>query len=150
MEDVRSNMNTAKWEHFQTKNEPPCPNSHLTGFTYTGKLFLFGGSVQEQDDPREEDIFTAFPPQPILREHHGQTQIVQQEPKKPLMFHVLNLQSLTWSDWRKKDFPTYDDFASHFVFKLGILYIFGGFRNGRKSNELLSIDVNIKRDIILS
>ena len=44
MEDVKNNMGTAKWEQFTTKSEPPDPNSHLTGFIYQHKLFLFGGA----------------------------------------------------------------------------------------------------------
>ena len=60
MEDVKTNMGNAKWERFTTKNEPPCPNSHLTGFIYQHKLFLFGGSFQELDDPRELDTSKYF------------------------------------------------------------------------------------------
>ena len=62
LEDVRDNLNVAKWEEFHAKNEPPCPNSHLTGFVFQGKLFLFGGSVQEPNDPRETDPSSTFPP----------------------------------------------------------------------------------------
>ena len=77
MEDVKSNMGTAKWEQFDFKGEPPSPNSHLTGFIYQHKLFLFGGSFQEIDDPRELDASKYFLPPGDL--------------PKPLMFHVLNL-----------------------------------------------------------
>ena len=44
LEEVRNNMHTAKWEQLEMKNDPPCANSHLTGFVYKLKLFLFGGS----------------------------------------------------------------------------------------------------------
>ena len=60
--------------------------------------------------------------------------MVPPEAKKPLMFHVLNLETRAWSDWRKADFPKYDDFASYFNTRLGLLYVFGGFKNGNKSN----------------
>ena len=66
------------------------------------------------------------------------------------MFHVLNLQTLSWSDWRKAHFPKYDDFASHFIHRIGVLYVFGGFKNGSKSNELMAIDVNCKSNRVLS
>ena len=66
------------------------------------------------------------------------------------MFHVLNLQTLTWSKWRKKDFASYDDFGSQFVQKWGHLYVFGGFKNGRKCNELYYIDMANKTQNMLS
>ena len=34
LEDVQRKMNNAKWEQFETKGTPPCPNSHLCGFIY--------------------------------------------------------------------------------------------------------------------
>ena len=66
------------------------------------------------------------------------------------MFNVLNLQTFMWSDWRKKDFPSYDDFANHFITKSGYLYIFGGFKDGFKCNELFYIDLSNKTHTILS
>ena len=66
------------------------------------------------------------------------------------MFHVLNLQTYNWSDWRKKDFPSYDDFGSHFSNRFGHLYIFGGFKDGFKCNELFYVDLSNKSYEILS
>ena len=136
MEDVKTNMGNAKWDRFTTKSEPPSPNSHLTGFIYHHKLFLFGGSFQESDDPRELDTSKCFLPPDDL--------------PKPLMFNVLNLQTLIWSKWRKKNFASYDDFASQFFHKLGHLYVFGGFKDGRKCNELYYIDMANKVQNVLS
>ena len=148
---VRDNMSSAKWEQFRAKNDPPCASSHLTGFIFAGKLFLFGGSVQERNDPRDADPMRAFPPQPVLIEIGSKAgQLRVDDPPKPLMFHVLNLASLTWSEWRKARFPKYDDFASYFYQKTGVMYVFGGFRNGSRSNELMGIDVGLKLTAILS
>ena len=55
-----------------------------------------------------------------------------------------------WSDWRKKDFPSYNDFASHFITKDGHLFIFGGFKDGFKCNELFYVDLSNKMHTVLS
>lgn len=66
------------------------------------------------------------------------------------MFNVLNLQLMQWSNWRENDIPEVDDFAHYFDKETGMLYCFGGYLNGVKSNILFKIDVNQKVAEILS
>ena len=57
------------------------------------------------------------------------------------MFNVLNLQSWQWSAWRYDEVPDMDDFAYFFDQMVGMLFTFGGYVNGQKSNALYKIDV---------
>ena len=69
---------------------------------------------------------------------------------KPHMFNVLNLTLMQWSVWRENDIPEVDDFAHVFDQAAGVLYCFGGYNFGVKSNMLFKIDINGKCATILS
>ena len=66
------------------------------------------------------------------------------------MFYVYNLQSCTWAEWRDTSIPLVDDFAYAFDSRNAILWVFGGFLDGVKSNLLMSIDLNNKRVVRVS
>ena len=57
---------------------------------------------------------------------------------------------MQWSIWRENDIPEVDDFAYYFCQQTGVLYCFGGYLNGVKSNILFKIDINDKTSEILS
>ena len=69
---------------------------------------------------------------------------------QPILFYVLNLQTFVWTCWRADDVPQIDDFAFCFDKDAGVLYMFGGYLNGTKSNLLVSIAVNGKITTVLS
>ena len=57
------------------------------------------------------------------------------------MFHVLNLQTFQWHAWRMNDIPEVEDFAHYFDHSKGILWVFGGYQGGQKTNLFFKIDI---------
>ena len=57
------------------------------------------------------------------------------------MFHVLNLTTFQWHNWRMNDIPEVEDFAHYFDQASSRLWVFGGYQNGQKSNIFFQVHV---------
>lgn len=107
---------------------PPNPISHTFGFCFDGNLYLFGGS-QEAKSKRKNDRLSKMYTDSITSEQN-------------ILFRVMDMKKKHWSVLKTEyEMPTRDDFAACCDPVEGKLFVFGGYKNGIKSNDLVGIDV---------
>lgn len=114
-----------QWENAASymRNVPQYGFSHHAGVCFEGKIYFFGGSRQYLGSTSKFDRAK-----------------VQQKNEAPLSVNILELKNLTWQQGPTINEPR-DDFAHAFDESAGILYMFGGFVSGTKTNDLLEYNL---------
>ena len=99
-------------------------------FVHEGKLFVF--------DVGQKKVDTWFKPvKKHLKKSDPEERKVASGQKN--LFYVLSLLTMMWSTWRADEVPQLEDFAHCFDSTNGVLWMFGGYLKGNKSNMLIKI-----------
>ena len=111
----------AEWEYLNVKGTVPEPMSHHSSFVHDDKLYCYGGLIGSQGGQSNGDLW------------------------------ILDLNKNTWSKKvtssvvrkgeAQKTCEARDDHASAFDPNTKILYVFGGYVNGDKSNDMWQYDL---------
>ena len=112
---------SAEWEQLNVKGQVPAPMSHHSSFVFENKLYCYGGLIGSQGGQSNGDLW------------------------------ILDLDTNTWSKKvissvakkgeAQKTCEARDDHASVFDPSSKILYVFGGYVNGDKSNDMWQYDL---------
>jgi hypothetical protein len=106
----------AEWEHLNCKGTIPGPMSHHSAFVHENKLYCYGGLIGSQGSQSNGDFWILD-----LNKNIWSKMVIQQPVKK---------------GESQKCCEARDDHASVFDEKTQILYVFGGYVNGDKSNDM--------------
>lgn len=137
---MRVSINQAQWEQVIYRGEVPKAISHGCMFFYQGRLHVF--EIKTHDE------------QKLNLKRHRKSMLATEELKQnktlPILFYVFNLFSSQWSHWRVEDVPQVEDFAYYFCKEKCLLWIFGGYMNGIKSNIFFNVHVNRRKINIIN